>query len=141
MELLTAPRADELSVLLEQIDVRSVVYCLSDLGAPWGLQVDGSAAAKFHLVLDGRATLTLDEPGAAPAELSAGELALLPHGSGHAAGYLSATDKTVGQIARMVGYSSEASLSKAFRRAFGRAPGQYRRQQAAAHGVRATATG
>ena len=83
MELLTAPRTDELSVLLEQINVRSVVYCLSDLGAPWGLRVDGSAAAKFHLVLDGRATLTLDEPGATPAELAAGELALLPHGSGH----------------------------------------------------------
>jgi AraC-like DNA-binding protein len=324
MELLTAPRADELSALLDQINVRSVVYCLSDLGAPWGLRVDGSAAAKFHLVLDGRATLSLDEPGAAPAELAAGELALLPHGSGHliqderdsparpledilaelpasaaerldyggdgartsllcggfalasglpenllgllppllildtastgighwleptlallrdeiareapgtpamlakladvvlteivrrylsglevmtvavppaaagdppvgaalallraqpdapwtvadvarkvglsrtafaarfrdlvgeppmsylarlrlgyAAGYLSATDKTVREIARMVGYESEASLSKAFRRAFGRAPGEYRRQQAAAHGVRA----
>jgi AraC-like DNA-binding protein len=328
MEELTSPRADELSVLLDQINVRSVVYCLSDLGAPWGLRVDGSATAKFHLVLDGRATLTLDEPGAAPAELSAGELALLPHGSGHliqddrdsparplqhilaelpaeaaerltyggpgrrtsllcggfalapglpenllsllppvlvldtagtgisrwleptfgllrseiasdapggpamlakladvflaeivrrylssldalifsvpsaaaddasvgaalallraqpdapwtvadlarkvglsrtafaarfrdlvgeppmsylarvrlgyAAGYLSATDKTVGQIARMVGYASEASLSKAFRRMYGRAPGEYRRQQAAAHGVRATVTG
>jgi Cupin len=63
VELLTSPRADELSVLLEQINVRSVVYCLSDLGAPWGLQVDASATAKFHLVLDGRATLTLAEPG------------------------------------------------------------------------------
>src|ERR1700758_2009353 len=83
MGLLTAPRTDELSVLLEQINVRSVVYCLSDLGAPWGLRVDRSAAAKFHLVLDGRATLSLDEPGVVPAELSAGELALLPHGSGH----------------------------------------------------------
>jgi AraC-like DNA-binding protein len=328
VELLTSPRADELSVLLEQINVRSVVYCLSELGAPWGLRVDASATAKFHLVLDGRATLTLAEPGAAPAELSAGDLALLPHGSGHvlrddpgspvrplehvlaeapagtaerlayggdgprtsllcggfvlasglpenllnllppllvldtagtginrwleptlallrneiasdapggpamlakladvllaeiarrylssldvltisvpsaaagdpsvgaalalmraqpdapwtvadlarkvglsrtafaarfrelvgeppisylarvrlsyAAGYLSATDKTVRQIARMVGYENEASLSKGFRRAFGRAPGEYRRQQAAAHGVRATFTG
>jgi len=52
-----------------------------------------------------------------------------------------AANKTVGQIARTVGYSSEASLSKEFRRALGRAPGEYRRQQAAAHGVRATATG
>jgi len=58
---------------------------------------------------------------------------------GQAAGYLSTTDKTVREIARMVGYESEASLSKAFRRAFGHAPGEYRRQQAAAHGVRATA--
>jgi AraC-like DNA-binding protein len=328
VELLTSPLADDLSVLLEQINVRSAVYCVSDLGAPWGLRVDGSATAKFHLVLDGRATLTLDDPGTAPAELVAGELALLPHGSGHlmqdrrdsparplehilaersaeaaerlayggdgprtsllcggfaltsglpenllnllppllvleagrtgisrwlessfallrdeiargapgtaailakiadvflteivrrylssldlatvtvppaaagdpsvsaalvllrsqpgtpwtvadlarkvdmsrtafaarfrvlvgeppmsylarvrlghAAGYLSATDKTVRQIAHMVGYSSEASLSKAFRRAFGRAPGRYRRQQLAAHGVRATFAG
>ena len=328
MELLTSPRDDDLSVLLEQINVRSAVFCLSDLGAPWGLRVDESATAKFHLILDGRALLTLDEPGAAPAELSAGELVLLPHGSGHliqdrrdsparllddilaglpagaaerlayggdgprtcllcggfalasglpenllsllpvvlvldttssgvgrwlepsfgllrdeiardapgasavlgkladvflteivrrylsgldlmtaavppaasgdpcvgaallllrsqpgapwtvsdlarkvdmsrtafaarfrelvgeppmsylarvrlghAAGYLSATDKTVRQIAHMVGYETESSLSKAFRRAFGRAPGEYRREQAAANGVRATPVG
>jgi transcriptional regulator GlxA family with amidase domain len=55
-----------------------------------------------------------------------------------AAGYLSTTDKTVRQIARLVGYENEASLSKAFRRAFGRPPGEYRRQQLAAYGVRAT---
>ena len=328
MELLTSQRADDLGVPLERINVRSAVFCLSDLGAPWGFWVDGSATAKFHLVLDGRAMLTLGEPGATPAELSAGDLVLLPHGSahlmqdrrdspappldrilaersaeaaerlayggdgprttllcggfalasglpenllsllpvvlvldttssgisrwlepafgllrdetardapgmsavlakladvflteivrrylsgldlmtapvppaaagdpsvgtalmllrsqpdapwtvadlarkvdmsrtafaarfrelvgeppmtylararlGHAAGYLSATDKTVRQIAHMVGYENESSLSKAFRRAFGRAPGEYRRQQAAAHGVRATFTG
>jgi AraC-like DNA-binding protein len=327
VELLTSPRGDDLGVLLEQINVRSAVFCVSDLGAPWGLRIDGSATAKFHLVLDGRATLTLDEPDVRDAELSPGELVLLPHGSAHliqdrrdsparplgdilaelpaeaaerlayggdgprtcllcggfalapglpenllsllpvilvldttssgisrwlqpafgmlrdeiardapgasavvakladvflteivrrylsgldlmnaaapptasgdpcvgaallllrsqpaapwtvsdlarkvdmsrtafaarfrelvgeppmsylarvrlshAAGYLSATDKTVGQIAHMVGYENESSLSKAFRRAFGRAPGEYRRQQAAAHGVRATFT-
>ena len=331
MELLTTTRDDDLSVLLDRINVRSVVFCLSDLGAPWGFWVDGSATAKFHLVLDGRAMLTLGEPGTAPAELSAGDLVLLPHGSAHlmqdhrdspappldqilaerslaggpaaaerlayggdgprtsllcggfalapglpdnllsllptvlvldttstgisrwlepafgllrdeiardapgasavlakladvflteivrrylasldlmtatvpaaaagdpgvgaalillqsqpgapwtvadlacqvdmsrtafaarfrelvgeppmsylarlrlgqAAGYLSTTDKTVSQIARLVGYESEASLSKAFRREFGRAPGEYRRQQGAARGVRATPT-
>ena len=322
MELLTAAKADDLSELLERVCVRSVVYCRSDLGAPWGFRVDASAAAKFHLVLSGQARLTLDDPGRTAVELAAGDLVLLAHGSGHlmqdhrdspapllddilaggsperlthggdgprtsllcggfmlaaslpddplgllppllvfgsasggparrwvepvsgllrdeaardapgmtavlakmsdvflteivreylsgldalaaavpptaagdpsvgaalallraqpgapwtvadlarkvglsrttlaarfrelvgeppmsylarlrlgqAAGYLSTTDKTVGQIARLVGYESEASLSKAFRRAFGRAPGEYRRQQAAAHGVRA----
>jgi AraC-like DNA-binding protein len=329
MELLTAPRADDLGALLERINVRSVVYCLSDLGSPWGFRVDASATAKFHLVLDGQATLTIDDPGATMAVLAAGELALLPHGSGHlmqdragsavppldhllagrsapeaerlayggdgprtsllcggfglgsglpeallsllppllvlgsadagpsgrwlepafmllreqaaretpgatavlakiadvfltevvrrylsgldamsaavppgaggdqevataldllrsqpgapwtladlarkvdlsrtalaarfraltgeppmrhlarvrlghAAGYLSATDMTVRQIAHLVGYENEASLSKAFRRAFGRAPGEYRRQQRAANGVRATSAG
>ena len=329
MELLTSPRSDDLSALLERINVRSVVYCLSDLGAPWGFRVDGSATAKFHLILAGQATLTLDDPGASRVTLTAGELVLLAHGTGHlmqdhggsparplenilaespsdqaerltyggsgprttllcggfglaadfpdnllsllppllvldaagtsgspwtrwlepaflllrsegardapgaavimakiadvflteivrrylsgldnvtaivppdagrdpavgtaltllrsqpgaawtvadlarkvdmsrtafaarfrqlvgeppmsyltrvrlghAAGYLSSTDMTVRQIARLVGYENEASLSKAFRRAFGHAPGEYRRQQAAADGVRATA--
>jgi AraC-like DNA-binding protein len=60
---------------------------------------------------------------------------------GHAAGYLSATDMTLRQIAHLVGYENEASLSKAFRRAFGQAPGEYRSQQRAAHGVRATSSG
>ena len=46
---------------------------------------------------------------------------------GHAAGYLSATDMTLRQIAHTVGHENESSLSKAFRRAFGRAPGEYRR--------------
>jgi AraC-like DNA-binding protein len=60
---------------------------------------------------------------------------------GHAAGYLSTTDMTVRQVAHLVGYENEASLSKAFRRAFGRAPGEYRREQHAANGVRATFAG
>ena len=83
MELLTSPGSDDLSALLGRISVRSVVYCLSDLSAPWGFRVDGSATAKFHLVLDGQATLTLDDPGATGVTLAAGELVLLPHGSGH----------------------------------------------------------
>jgi AraC-like DNA-binding protein len=83
MELLTSRRSDDLSALLERINVRSVVYCLSDLGAPWGFRVDGSATAKFHLVLDGQATLTLDDPGGTRVTLAAGELVLLAHGSGH----------------------------------------------------------
>ena len=45
MELLTSTGSDDLSALLERINVRSVVYCLSDLGAPWGFRVDGSATA------------------------------------------------------------------------------------------------
>src|SRR5580704_7182250 len=83
MELLTSARADDLSELLERINVRSVVYCRSDLGAPWGFRVDGSATAKFHLVLSGQATLTLDDPEFIPLELAAGGLVLLAHGSGH----------------------------------------------------------
>jgi transcriptional regulator GlxA family with amidase domain len=46
-----------------------------------------------------------------------------------AAGSLSTTSKNVRQVAREVGYDNEASFSKAFRRAFGRPPGQFRREQ------------
>ena len=83
VELLTSPRVDDLSVLLKRINVRSVVYCRSDLGAPWGFRVDGSAVAKFHLVLVGQATLTLDDPARSAISLTAGELVLLSRGSAH----------------------------------------------------------
>jgi transcriptional regulator GlxA family with amidase domain len=44
-----------------------------------------------------------------------------------AAGYLATTDASLSAIARRTGYDSEASLSKAFKRAYGRSPGDYRR--------------
>jgi AraC-like DNA-binding protein len=82
MDLLTAAHIDDLSALLDRINVRSVVYCMSDLGAPWGFRVEDSAVAKFHLVLAGSARLALDND-APTVTLTAGELALLARGSGH----------------------------------------------------------
>jgi AraC-like DNA-binding protein len=81
------PDADEFSTLLGAIQVRSVVYCRSELGAPWGFRVAESPQAKFHIVLSGAATLSVDtgeamEPGETVA-VGAGDLILLPHGSGH----------------------------------------------------------
>jgi AraC-like DNA-binding protein len=43
-----------------------------------------------------------------------------------AAGHLATTDASIHQIARLAGYDSQASLSKAFKREFGIAPGRYR---------------
>jgi len=48
-----------------------------------------------------------------------------------AAGYLATTTKSLSEIAHLVGYETEASLSKAFSRAFGRPPGEYRRDRLA----------
>lgn len=45
---------------------------------------------------------------------------------GQAAGYLATTGLSVEAIARRTGYGTSASLSKAFKREFGTAPGQYR---------------
>lgn len=60
----------------------SSIYCLSELGAPWGFEVDGTDFAKFHLVIDGACWLRLD--GADPVRLDAGELVILPRGERHA---------------------------------------------------------
>jgi AraC-like DNA-binding protein len=77
------PRADDLSEMLEAIQARSVVYCRSELGAPWGFRVGASPQAKFHLVLRGAAVLRVDGAGDDVA-LDAGDLVLVPHGSAHA---------------------------------------------------------
>jgi transcriptional regulator GlxA family with amidase domain len=42
------------------------------------------------------------------------------------AGYLSTTSRTIGDIAREVGYDNEASFAKAFKRTYGRSPGTFR---------------
>jgi len=49
---------------------------------------------------------------------------------GRAAGYLATTNASVYEIALLVGYDSDASLSKAFKREFGLTPGQYRERAA-----------
>jgi AraC-like DNA-binding protein len=81
MERVT-PDPDDLSRMLDAIRVRSVVYCRSELGAPWGLRVQASPQAKFHLVISGAALLSVDDDGG-EAVLEAGDLVLLPQGSGH----------------------------------------------------------
>jgi AraC-like DNA-binding protein len=73
--------ADPVSDVLRALNVRSTVFCLSDLGAPWGFRVEGAGIAKFHLVLDGGAWLTVD--GRAPMRVVSGDLVVLPHGDTH----------------------------------------------------------
>jgi AraC-like DNA-binding protein len=76
------PTVDELSEQLDAVRVRSVVYCRSELGAPWGFRVAASAQAKFHLVLLGTARLWVADNDS-EVDLAAGDLVLLPHGSAH----------------------------------------------------------
>jgi AraC family transcriptional regulator, alkane utilization regulator len=47
-----------------------------------------------------------------------------------AADYLRTTDAGLGEIARLTGYESDVSISKAFRRQYGRPPGAYRKEVA-----------
>ena len=82
MKLLNSAPSDTVTELLSRVRVSSSIYCLSELGAPWGFEVDGTEFAKFHLVIDGACWLRLD--GVEPVRLNARELVILPRGERHA---------------------------------------------------------
>lgn len=82
MKLLNSAPSDTVTELLSRVRVSSSIYCLSELGAPWGFEVDGTDFAKFHLVIDGACWLR--PKGLDPVRLSARELVILPRGERHA---------------------------------------------------------
>lgn len=77
-----SPRTDQLSRTLGALQVRSTVFCRSDLRAPWGFRVDRSSFPKFHLILSGESELLLEGQTDA-VRLRGGDVVLLPHGTGH----------------------------------------------------------
>ncbi|WP_317987921.1 AraC family transcriptional regulator [Hyalangium gracile] len=74
---------DVLADLLDTMRLSTLVYGRLELSAPWGIQLhDGDAA---HIMIVARGGARLEVEGAeAPVILSAGDLALLPHGGGKA---------------------------------------------------------
>ena len=81
MKLLNDAPSDAVTELLAALKVDSSVYCLSDLGAPWGFVVDGADTAKFHLVLEGACWLQAE--GLDPVRLAAGAGRVSGGGPGH----------------------------------------------------------
>src|SRR5260221_10820443 len=81
VKLLNTAAEDDATGLLAALAVRSSVYCVSDLGAPWGFEVAGADVAKFHVVLDGGCWLRLART--APVRLERGGLSILPRGEQH----------------------------------------------------------
>lgn len=81
MDLLNSSATDAIADALSAIRVRSSVYCLSELRAPWGFRVEGADMAKFHLVLEGDCWLATD--GQDPVRLCDGDLVILSAGHGH----------------------------------------------------------
>jgi AraC-like DNA-binding protein len=81
MTRLVSPAPDAVSKALRSLSVRSTIFCLSELRAPWSFRVDGEAVAKFHAVLEGSAFLV--RPDEEPLALSAGDLVVLPRGAEH----------------------------------------------------------
>jgi len=74
--------SDGLSQLLLRLTVNSTVYCLSEMTAPWGFQVEARSGPAFHLLTAGSAWLEV-QGEADPVRLAAGDLVILPRGQGH----------------------------------------------------------
>lgn len=72
--------SDTVSEVLRTFGVRSTIFCLSELRAPWAFEVSDDPAAKFHLVLTGSALLSC---AGETFTLAAGDLVVLPRGNGH----------------------------------------------------------
>lgn len=74
--------ADVLADLLDTLRLATIVYGRFELGRPWGIQLPHDDVV--HLVAVGRGGAYLQPDGLdPPVVLSAGEMALLPHGGPH----------------------------------------------------------
>jgi AraC family transcriptional regulator, alkane utilization regulator len=83
VETVAEPRVpDVVSDVLATVRVRSTVYCRSEMRAPWGFGVQAHGNPSFHVVTRGDCWLEVDGEDE-PAQLTAGELILLPHGPMH----------------------------------------------------------
>jgi AraC-like DNA-binding protein len=80
MTKLVSPAPDAVSEVLRSFAVRSAVFCVSELRAPWAFRVAGEPVAKFHLLVEGSALLLA---GSDEVTLAEGDLAILPRGSAH----------------------------------------------------------
>jgi AraC-like DNA-binding protein len=75
--------ADPLGAALHLLRMSGTFYFRSELSAPWGLGIPPMPDCLwFHVVTAGEALLEVDDDAAAR-PLRPGELALVPHGSGH----------------------------------------------------------
>lgn len=77
------PRGDALADLLGAVLLRNAMYKRIEARAPWGLQKPTRDRAVFYLVAHGSALLELEGEGESPRRLVVGDVAFLPHGTGH----------------------------------------------------------
>ena len=73
---------DALSNILQTFELGSSVYFQSAFHRPWGMDVDQSPFAQFHMVVRG-ACLIYHAAMASPVQLSAGDIIVFPHGTSH----------------------------------------------------------
>ncbi len=72
---------DAMSDVLSLVRMRGEFVCVNEYSAPWSIRFD-RPIAHFHIVERGSAWLTVH--GETPQRIETGDLAILPHGAGHA---------------------------------------------------------
>jgi AraC-like DNA-binding protein len=73
---------DVLSDVLDTVDLKAALYFRTEYYPPFGVQVPAyKRAARFHLVMQGRCSVSLDQGRGV--ELAAGDLVLIPNGGAH----------------------------------------------------------
>jgi len=74
--------SSRLDEILHRMRLRGDFYCQTELSAPWALEMPASEETiSFHVVTEGHCVLRVD--GLDPEYLRPGDLALVPHGTGH----------------------------------------------------------
>ena len=69
---------DALSVLLELLKLKSIVYFKSDFSSPWGMDVPKGNFAQFHMLVKGKCKLKIK--GEKTVDLYAGDIVIFPFG-------------------------------------------------------------
>src|SRR5436190_17841828 len=75
-------KTDVLSDLLDTLRLATLVHGRFEVGAPWGFRLPDEKSARIIVVVRGAARVEV-AGGTCPLALSAGDLALLPHGGPH----------------------------------------------------------
>jgi AraC-like DNA-binding protein len=68
--------------LVRDLRISSSVLCRSVMAAPWGFGIAGRDAGSFHMVIEGRGWLDVEDEGE-PIAMRAGDVAVLPTGRPH----------------------------------------------------------
>jgi AraC-like DNA-binding protein len=77
-----AARSDDLlSEVLQDLRLARASYGRSEFTAPWGVEIPFKEGVRFHFVAEG--TICMLTAGQNPLWLEAGDVVLLPHGTGH----------------------------------------------------------
>lgn len=74
------PTGDALSDVLRMVQLKTCVYFVADMPAPWGMDIPASTTGPLHMVLHGRCIFRCGEENI---ELNEGDAILLPRGSSH----------------------------------------------------------